>query len=195
MDKLLFQIKRLVSGNTISTAARSSAKINLGKNGRVELMENTSITLNFSDASITGVLTSGMVRSSNASGVATTITTRNATVLGDISQANIFSVNVGCSDDVKCTQTLVQTTTGLVTLRKAIHDKQIAAGTDAVAGNPSQTGCQPCFRPNSAPPLAIAGISPGILAAILGGIGAAVIAGVLLSNNNDTNDNWWNCSS
>ena len=67
---------------------------------------------------------------------------------------------------------------GLVTLRSGTTDRQVAAGTDASAGNPSQTGCKPCLRPGSAPPVPIAGIGAGALAALLiaaaGAIGAAI---------------------
>ena len=97
-----------------------------------------------------------------------------------------FRLTGGCSDKVECMQTLVQTTTGLVTLRDGSTDKQIAAGTDAVAGNPAQTGSQVRYRPNSAPPLRLAGIGTGALVAIIGGIGAVVIAAIILSNDGNT---------
>ena len=175
----------IVSGSTIVTGSNSSAIVSLGKNGRVELLPDTTLTLNFTENSIVGMLSAGKVRASNAPGIAATFTTRNATVIADAGQANTFSVDVGCSDDIKCSQTFVETTSGLVTLRNGTNDQQVAAGTDAVAGNPSQTGCKPCFRPGSAPPVPVAGLGAGAIAAILIAAGVAVGAAVLLGSDNE----------
>lgn len=176
----------VVSGSTITTGANSNAVINLSKNGRVELLPETSITLKYSENSIVAMLSSGKVRISNAAGISSTVTTKSATVVADTGLANVFAVDIGCGDDVKCAQTYVETTTGLVTLRSGSTIKQVAAGTDATAGV-SQTGCKPCYRPGSAPPPAIAGIGSGALAAILIAAGAATAAAVVLGTKNDTN--------
>lgn len=175
------------SGSTVVTGANSSAIISLGRNGRVEVLSDSSATLKFTDNSIVGMLTAGKIRVSNAAGVGTTVTTRNATVIADAGQANVFGVDVGCGDEDRCAQTYVETTTGLVTLRNGTTDKQIAAGTDATFGNPSQTGCKPCLRPGSAAPVATAGLGAGAIAAILlaaaGAVGAAIFLG---ANSSDT---------
>lgn len=171
----------LVSGSTIVTGSNSSATVSLGKNGRVELLSDTTVTLKFTDNSIVGMLSAGKVRVSNASGIGTTVTTKNATVIADTGQANTFTVDVGCGTDEKCSQTFVETMTGLVMLRSGSTDKQVAAGTDAVAGNPSQTGCQPCARPGSAPPVAIGGPWWLLLLA-----GAAAGTAILLGGQNET---------
>jgi hypothetical protein len=176
----------LTSGNTIVTGANSSAVVNMGKNGRVEILSDSSLTLNFSDNSISGILTTGKVRVSNAAGIAATVTTKNSTVIADTSQANSFGVDVGCADEDRCTQTYVETTTGLVTLRNGTSDKQVAAGTDATYGNPSQTGCKPCLRPGTAAPVVTAGLGVGALAALLLAAGGAVITAVVLGDNNET---------
>jgi hypothetical protein len=172
----------IVSGSTIVTGTNSSATVGLGKNGRVELLSDTTVTLKFSDNSIVGELSAGKVRVWNAAGIATTFTTRTATVIADAGQSNTFTVDVGCGNDAKCSQTFVETISGLVVLRTGTTDKQVAAGTDAVAGNPSQTGCQPCLRPGSAPPVAVAG--PWWLLLLAGAVGAGAI--FLGSDNNDT---------
>lgn len=177
----------LTSGSTIVTGANSSATINLGKNGRVEILSDSSATLRFTDNSIVGMLTTGKVRVSNAAGVGATVTTRNATVIADAGQANVFGVDVGCGDEDRCAQTFVETTTGLVTLRNGSTDRQVAAGTDASFGNPAQTGCKPCLRPGSAAPVVTAGLGAGAIAAILlaaaGAVGAAIFFG---TESNDT---------
>jgi hypothetical protein len=175
----------VTAGSTIVTAANSTATINLGKNNRVEVLSDSTLTLKFATNSIVGMLTAGKVRISNAAGVAATVTTRNATVIADAGQANAFGVDVGCSDEARCTQTYVETTTGLVTLRSGSTDKQVAAGTDATFGNPSQTGCKPCLRPGSVPPVAVAGLGTGVVAALLLAAAGGVAAAILLNNGND----------
>jgi hypothetical protein len=173
------------SGSTIVTGTSSSAIINLGQNGRVELLSDTTLTLKFNSNSIIGMLNAGKIRVTNKAGIATSFTTKNSTIVADAGQANVFSIDVGCEDTAKCTQTFVETTTGLVTLRSGSTDKQVAAGTDASIGNPSQTGCQPCLRPGGAPPTAVAGIGAGALAAILLAAGGAVGAAILLNKKED----------
>jgi len=160
----------IVSGSTVVTGTDSSAIISLGKTGRIEVLANSSIVLNFSDSSIVGILDSGKTRVANAAGVATTITTKDATVIADAAQADNFTV------EVECSHTHVDTTSGLVTMREGSSDKQVAAGTNATAGNLAQTGCAPCLRPNSAPPVPIAGW-PWLLAAAAGVAGIVLLLG------------------
>jgi len=173
----------IVSGSTITTGANSSAIINLGKNGRIELFSDATVSLKFNNNSITGMLSSGKVQVSNSAGVATSFTTRNATVVADSGQTNTFAIDVGCADEERCTQTYVETMVGLAILRNGSTDKQVAAGTDATLGNPSQTGCRPCLRPGIAP-IPIAGIGSGLVGAILVGIGGVVGAAIFLSRRN-----------
>lgn len=168
----------IISGSTIVTGANSTATINLGKNGRVELLPDTNFTLKFSKNSITGTLDAGKVRISNAAGIATSVTTRNSTIVADAGQADIFGVDVGCADEARCTQTYVETTTGLVSLRSGSTDKQVAAGTDATFGNPSQTGCKPCLRPGSGISVPVAGFAAlPLLLAAGGAVGTAIFFG------------------
>jgi len=180
----------IVSGSTIVTAANSSAIINLGKNGRVEVLDDSTLSLKFTENSITGSLDSGKIRVSNAAGISTTFTTKNSTIIADSGQADSFSIDIGCGDDSKCAQTFVETVAGMVTLRDGSIDKQVAAGTDATVGNPSQTGCKPCLRPNPNPGVfPVSGISNGALTAILvaiaAGVGAAIFFGVRDKNSFD----------
>ena len=165
----------IISGSTIVTGPDSSAVISLGKTGRIEVLADSNIVLNFSDASIVGILSSGKARIANAAGVATTITTKDATVIADTSQADNFTV------EVECSHTHVDTASGVVTMREGSSDKQVAAGTSATAGNLSQTGCKPCLRPDSAPPVRVAGW-PWLILVAAGVAGAAI----LLGGNNET---------
>ena len=132
----------IVSGSTIVTGAGSSAIVSLGKTGRVEILADSNLVLNFTETGIVGILSSGKARVANAAGVATTFTTKDAT-------------------------------TGFVTMREGTSDRQVAAGTSATAGNLAQTGCEPCLRPDSAPPLRF-GI-PWWLFLVAGGIVATTL--------------------
>src|SRR5688500_9018508 len=87
----------ILSGAVITTAAGSSAVVSLGNLGRVEVLENSSMTLRFSENSIVGTLDQGKARVSNPAGVATTVATKHATVIADVSQADNFMVEVECS--------------------------------------------------------------------------------------------------
>lgn len=168
------------SGSTIATGANSSAIINLGSNGRVELLAGSILTLTFNGNSIVGSLNSGKIRVSNQAGVITSFTTKNASIIADAGQANTFTVDVGCEDTARCTQTFVETVAGLVTLRSGSTDKQVASGADATIGNPSQTGCQPCLRPGGSAPTPVSGLGAGAIAAILIAAGGAVGAAIFL---------------
>ncbi|MGI8467551.1 MAG: hypothetical protein ACR2N3_03785 [Pyrinomonadaceae bacterium] len=172
----------IVSGSSIVTGSNSSAIISLGKNGRIEVLDDSTVTLKFTDNSIVGSLETGKVRVMNSAGVAATFTTKNSTIIADAGQANSFSVDVGCGDSAKCAQTFVETASGLITVRDGSTNKQVAAGTDVSVGNPSQQGCKPCLRPNPNPGVfPIGGIGSGALAALLaaiaGGVGAAIYFG------------------
>ncbi len=171
----------VVSGSTIVTGADSSAIISLGKAGRVELGADSNLTLKFSDNSITGILSQGKARVSNAAGVATTFTTKDATIIADAGQADSFAV------EVECSHSHVDTATGVVTMRSGNTDKQVSAGTTAVAGNLQQTGCKPCMRPGSAPPVPVLGLGTGAIAAILAAIAAGVGAAIYFSDSGSAN--------
>ena len=160
----------IISGSTIITGSNSSAVISLGKTGRIEVLEDSNLVLNFSDSSIVGILSSGKANVSNAAGVTATITTKDTTVLADSSQADNFVV------EVECSHSHVDTTAGAVTMREGPTDKQVAAGTSATAGNLAQTGCKPCLRPNSAPKVPVAGW-PWLILLAAGAAGAAVFFG------------------
>ena len=160
----------VLSGAVIATGDGSSATISLGKNGRIEIEANTSVTLTFGPTNIVAVVESNgdiaKVRISSAAGIATTATTKNATFVADAGQADSFAL------EVECSHTHVDTTGGLVTMREGTSDRQVAAGTSAVAGRLDQPGCKPCLRPDSTPgPKFFGGAWWLALAAAAAGIG------------------------
>ncbi len=168
----------VASNSTIATSDGASATINLGKLGRVELSPNTNFVLKFDESGIYGTLNEGKIRVLSMSGVNANIATREGMAVADATQANTFAV------EKECGHTHVDTTAGIVTLRADGQDKQVAAGTDALAGNLQQTGCRPCLRPipGGSAPAPILGLGVGALAALLIGAGAAVAATVFLGN-------------
>jgi len=161
----------LVSGSVVSVGASSSATINLGQAGKVELLANSSANISFSNNSIIAIMNSGKARVLANQGVASTVTTNHATVIGDVALSNSFVV------EVECGHTHVDAVAGSVVMRSGSTDKTVAAGTSALAGNLSQAGCEPCFRPDT--PLATA--TPATFMTVLllagGAIGTAFIIG------------------
>jgi hypothetical protein len=158
----------VMSGAVIAAGANSNAIVSLGKLGRVEVLADSNVTLVFSSSSIVATLSSGETRVSTSAGTAATVTTKDATVIADSAQADNFLVQVECS------HTHVDTASGLVTMRTGSTDKQVVAGTSAVAGNLVQKGCAPCLRPNSVPGPATAGL-PWLLLLAAGGAAIAII--------------------
>jgi len=132
----------IMSGATVTTAKGSSAVVSLGKLGRVEVQEESTLNLKFSEGDVIAVLDLGTVRMSASSGVASTVTTKNATFVGDAGQADNFVVLAECS------HSHIDTTSGVVSMRQAGSTQQVAAGATAVAGNLVQVGCKPCLRPD-----------------------------------------------
>ena len=124
----------ILSGAVIAAGANSNAVVSLGKLGRVEVLADSNVTLIFSASSIVATLSEGQTRVSTSAGVAATVTTKDATVIADSSQADNFLVQVECS------HTHVDTTSGLVTMKTGSTDKQVVAGTSVRAWPASSSG-------------------------------------------------------
>lgn len=168
----------IVSGSTVVTGENSSAIVSLGKIGRLELGANTTLTVKFDNTGVYGTLNLGKVRVMSLNGYNANITTLDGMAIADANQANTFAV------EKECGHTHVDTIAGLVTLRTGGTDKQVAAGTDALAGSLQQTGCKPCLRPGSVTPTPVLGLGLGALVGLLLAAGAAIGTAIVVGNNN-----------
>ena len=163
------------SDSTITTADKSSAVVSLGKLGRVELLPNTSLKLNFTDTGVTGSLAAGRVRFSTPTGITASVTTKDGSAIADIAQPNVFTV------DVECGNTVVNTQSGRVELRAGNTTKQIAAGNQDAAGQAAPgTRCARLTRGDT-----FGGISGGALAALLAAAAGAVAAAIIAATSDD----------
>lgn len=125
------------SDSTITTAARSSAVVSLGKLGRVEVLPQSTMRLIFGDENVSvGMLDAGRVRISSSSNVTAKAATRNGDVISTGNQRNEFIV------DTSCGNTFVSVKKGTVELRAGSTVKQIAAGNQDSAGT-ATPGCTP----------------------------------------------------
>ena len=158
------------SDSTISTAAQSSASVNISKVGRVELSPNSNLRLSFAGSSITALLETGSAQVSTLAGTTVNLTTKDGTVVVDGSQPTTFTVSASRG------RTHVATISGVAQFKTGGATKQIAAGESATAGTPNPAGDDDD------------GLSGGALAVLLLAIGGAV-AGVLYAafHNNDLN--------
>jgi len=166
------------SDSVIATTANSSAVVSLGKLGRVELMQNTTVKLSFTDNNISASLDAGRLNVATAAGVSAIVTTKDGAAVANASQASSFMVDVECGD------MRVNSQAGLVELRVGGKTTAIAAGTTETAGTP-QPGTR-CTRLQRPP---MPGLHGGALAALLLAAGGAVAAAILAgrSSNNDIN--------
>ena len=125
------------SESKVTTGARSSAVVSLGKLGRVEILPSSKTQINFGDANVTvKMLDQGRVRISSSSNVAAKAATKNGDVISTGNQRNEFVV------DTSCGNTFVSVRKGTVELRAGSSVKQIAAGNQDSAGT-ATPGCTP----------------------------------------------------
>ncbi len=168
------------SDSTVTTAKGSSAVVSLGKLGRVELLPDSSLKLNFTDSSITGTLEAGRVRYSTSAGTSASVMTKDGSAVADNSQPNVFTVNVECGN------TEVATQSGRVELRAGSAVKQIAAGNQDTAGT-AQPGSR-CTRLTRS--TSFGSLSGGALAALLLAAGGAIAAAIIAARDDSQDFNF-----
>ena len=168
------------SDSTVTTAKGSSAVVSLGKLGRVELLPDSTLKLNFTDSSITGTLEAGRVRYSTSAGTSASVMTKDGSAVADNSQPNVFTVNVECGN------TEVATQSGRVELRAGSAVKQIAAGNQDTAGT-AQPGSR-CTRLTRS--TSFGALSGGALAALLLAAGGAIAAAIIAARDDSQDFNF-----
>ena len=82
------------SSGVIATPETSSATVNLGKLGRINLSPNSRLSLSFSENSISGNLSAGQIKIFSSQGVSVNIETSDNVVTNDANQSGVFMVNV-----------------------------------------------------------------------------------------------------
>lgn len=88
-----FSGRTIQSSTTITTPSTSSATINLGKLGRVEVAPNSNFVLNFSEKGISGNLVSGNVRVVGNDNSENSIQTKDSVVVANQAGDKAFTVN------------------------------------------------------------------------------------------------------
>ena len=125
------------SDSSVTTGARSSAVVSLGKLGRVEVLPDSTMKINFGDPNISvAMLDQGRVRISSSSNVNASVNTKEGNIRTTGKQRNEFIV------DTSCGNTFVSVKRGTVDLRTGDDVKQVAAGTTGAAGT-ARAGCTP----------------------------------------------------
>ncbi|HEX8197871.1 MAG TPA: hypothetical protein VF571_16895 [Pyrinomonadaceae bacterium] len=85
--------RSISSSSVVATSAETTAIINLGKIGRIELAPNSSLSLNFDEKTISGSINDGSVKVSSAPGVEVKLATKAGEITNEASQLNVFSVD------------------------------------------------------------------------------------------------------
>lgn len=125
------------SDSTVTTAKGSSAVVSLGKLGRVEVTEESTMKLSFTEDSVSvEMLQAGRVEVSSSPGVSGTVNTKDGQVVAASRGRQMFTV------DTKCGNTFVSVKVGRVELRAGSTVKQIAAGNQDTAGTATPS-CTP----------------------------------------------------
>ncbi len=88
-----FNGRTFFSTGTIVTPADVNSTINLGKVGSVTLSPNTTLNLSFDDKTVSGTLSAGQIRVSNAEGVAVKIQTNAGLVANKANAAGTFEAS------------------------------------------------------------------------------------------------------
>lgn len=160
-----FTGRTIQSSTTITTPATSSATINVGKLGRVEIAPNSNFVLNFDEKGISGNLISGNVRVVGSETAENSIQTKDSVVVADQAGDKAFVVNA--VED----KTSVTSETGIVALNSNGKSTTVGAGQTQTTG---QTDDDDDLVPGSA-----------VMYAIIFGAAAAVLVYVATSDNNE----------
>ena len=87
-----FTGRTFFSSGTIATPANVNSTVSLGKLGSISLSPNTTLSLSFTDSTISGTLSAGEIRVSNAEGVEVKIQTNAGLVTNESNLAKTYTV-------------------------------------------------------------------------------------------------------
>src|SRR5215475_8845549 len=152
------------SDSKIKTSRNSTATVNLGKLGRVQLGPESEMTLQFVAGNIGGNLTSGRAVVNAPVGVTVNVVTADGVATADGKQAVQLMI------DVTCGNTRVAATRSAAKVTSGSKVEVVAAGAEVAVG---QAAAPRCARLSTS--TQTGGLSTGALAAlIIGGVGGAV---------------------
>lgn len=160
-----FSGRTIQSSTTITTPTTSSATINVGRLGRVEIAPNSNFVLNFNEKGISGNLLSGNVRVVGSEDAENSIQTKDSVIVADQAGDKAFVVNA--VED----KTSVTSEAGIVALNSNGKSTTVNAGQTQTTG---QTDDDDDLIPGSA-----------VMYAIIFGAAAAVLVYVATSDNNE----------
>lgn len=157
--------RSIQSSTTITTPNTSSATINLGKLGRVEVAPNSNFVLNFNEKGISGNLISGNVRVVGTENSENSIQTKDSIVVASQAGDKAFTVNA------LDTATSVTSESGTVALNSNGKSTTVNAGQTQTSGQTTDDD----------------GVGSGTIAAyaLVFGAAAAVLIYVATSDNNE----------
>lgn len=170
-------------GGHIKTGSNSSAIINLGRQGQIELGADSELVLQLETSVLGGNLRTGQATVSTPAGMGINILTAEGTAAVDGKEASVITVDVACGMRVNASRNEARVTAGN-RIELVAAGQEVAVGTQQATGDP-----QRCPRLATARANAPTALSGGALAAlILLGLGGAV-AGIIASTQGDNSSN------
>ncbi len=162
------------SESKIKTSRNSTATINLGKLGRVQLGPESEMTLRFSEGQLGGNLASGRAIVNAPVGVAVAVATTEGVATADGQKASALTVDVTCGN----TRVAAARSDAKVTAGSKVE--YVAAGSEVSVGSQNAPRCARLSTAGKSE-----GLSAGAIAAlIIAGVGGAV-AGIVAASQSD----------
>ena len=180
------------SGGRIETAWDSEAVVNVPGKGKIQLLQKTELTFRFSENSFVVMLSRGSVKIMTFESVKPTVTTRNATIVGDSNGPKSFSVRLACENGEDCGATIVETYDGSLDVITNLDNmrKTITAGVEnnnTTVLDPCKTQCRDMGVLSSSHSSGGGLGRSGLFGLILGAVGALVV-GAILSGDEQTSN-------
>jgi hypothetical protein len=167
----------------LKTGSNSSAIINLGRQGQIELGADSELVLQLETGVLGGNLRSGQATVSAPAGMGINILTADGTAVVDGKEASVITVDVTCGTRVSAARNEARVTSGN-RIELVAAGQEVAVGAQQATGDPQRCPRLAAARANA--PTALTG---GALAAlILIGLGGAV-AGVIAATQGDNTSN------